>query len=252
MDTTSGQPGWKALEERLGHAFGQPERLAAALTHRSFSAEAGRPDEMENQRLEFLGDAVLGAVAAEWLVARCAGWPEGPLTKVRSRLTNAAALARVARRLELGACLRLGRGEEQTGGREKNAVLADALEALLGALWLDGGAAAVRLVFEKWFADELAAAVAAGADDNPKGELQEWMQREWKAGPRYELAAEEGPSHARHFKVVVFHGEDPLGEGEGASKRTAETNAARHALTHLQAKHAKNMKKRSSGGKLSD
>ena len=104
-----------ALEQRLGYVFTDPDRLVAALTHRSFSAEAGRPDEAENQRLEFLGDAVLGAVAAEWLLEHCPGWPDGPLTKVRSRLTNAAALARVARRLELGGFLRLVRVDRQVG-----------------------------------------------------------------------------------------------------------------------------------------
>jgi hypothetical protein len=119
------------LERRLGHAFRRPDLLAAALTHRSHSAEAGQPEQAENQRLEFLGDAVLGAISAEWLVARRSDWREGTLTKVRSRLTNAAALARVARRLELGCFLRLGRGEERSGGRDKETLLADALEALL-------------------------------------------------------------------------------------------------------------------------
>ena len=251
MDSQNGQQEWAVLEQRLGHVFAAPERLAAALTHRSYSAEAGRPDEAENQRLEFLGDAVLGAVAAEWLLGHCPGWPEGPLTKVRSRLTNAAALARVARRLELGGFLRLGKGEELSGGRERSAVLADALEALLGALWLDGGVAAVLPVFEKWFAEELTAAVAAGADDNPKGDLQEWMQREWKASPRYELVTEQGPAHARHFKVEVFHGQERLGAGEGASKRAAEMNSARHALVNLAAKYPDSTKKRPSEGKLS-
>lgn len=240
-----------ALEQRLGYVFNDPDRLVAALTHRSFSAEAGRPGEAENQRLEFLGDAVLGVVAAEWLLDHCPGWPEGPLTKLRSRLTNAAALARVARRLELGDYLQLGKGEEQSGGRDKGAVLADALEALLGALWRDGGAAAIRPVFEHWFADELAAAVAAGADDNPKGELQEWMQRKWKASPRYEVVTEQGPAHARQFKVAVYHGQELLGAGEGASKRAAEMISARHALENLALKYPEITKKGSSAGKMS-
>lgn len=225
----------KMLEEKLGHVFQRPELLEAALTHRSFSAEAGAPGLMENQRLEFLGDAVLGAVSAEWLVAHRADWREGTLTKVRSRLTNAAALARVARRLELGGCLRLGRGEEATGGREKNALLADALEAVLGALWLDGGGDRVRQVFATWFSEEIASAVEAGGDDNPKGDLQERLQRERQESPRYEVVEEQGPSHARHFKVAVLLGEEWLGEGEGASKREAEMAAARQALARLDA-----------------
>ena len=233
MDSSAPRPEQAELETRLEHAFARPELLAAALTHRSHSAEAGQPELAESQRMEFLGDAVLGAIAAEWLVAHRRDWREGTLTKVRSRLTNAAALARVARKLELGACLRLGRGEERSGGRDKGALLADALEAVLGALWLDAGPAPVRAVFAHWFSDEIAAALAAGGDDNPKGELQERLQREHKDGPRYEIAEESGPPHARHFKVAVYRGEARIGEGEGASKREAEMKAARHALERL-------------------
>ena len=233
MDPSAPRPEQAELETRLGHAFARPERLAAALTHRSHSAETGQPELAESQRMEFLGDAVLGAVAAEWLVAHRSDWREGTLTKVRSRLTNAAALARVARRLALGDFLRLGRGEERSGGREKGALLADALEAVLGALWLDAGPDPVRAVFAHWFSDEIAAALAAGGDDNPKGELQERMQREQKDGPRYEIVAESGPPHERHFKVAVHLGEARIGDGEGASKREAEMQAARNALEGL-------------------
>ncbi len=221
------------LEAKLGHVFRRPELLEEALTHPSHAAENDRAGRADSQRLEFLGDAVLGAIAAEWLVANRPEWREGTLTKVRSRLTNSAALARVARRLELGAGLRLGRGEEQSGGRAKHALLADALEATIGALWIDGGPEAVRRAFEKWFADEIAAALAAGADDNPKGALQERMQRHWKESPRYELVSEQGPPHERRFRVAVFHGDHCLGEGAGPSKRTAETEAARQALLKL-------------------
>lgn len=230
MEESERTPELRTLEERLGHVFQRPELLAAALTHRSYSAEAGQPDLMENQRLEFLGDAVLGLVVAEWLVAHRSDWREGTLTKVRSRLTNTLTLAQVARRLALGDFLRLGRGEDQSGGRDKGTLLADALEAVLGALWLDGGAEPVRRVFAAGFAEEIAEAIEAGGDDNPKGDLQERMQREWKESPRYELIEETGPAHARHFKVGVFHGEALLGEGEGASKREAESQAARCAM----------------------
>jgi len=221
------------LAQRLEHVFARPERLAAALTHRSYSAEAGRPELAESQRLEFLGDAVLGAIAAEWLVERRPDWREGQLTKVRSRLTNAGALARVARRLELGRFLRLGRGEAREGGRDRDSLLADALEAVLGALWLDGGAEAVRKVFAAWFADELEVALAAGRDDNPKGELQERLQREGQEPPRYEVVEESGPSHDLLFRVEVFRGTDCLGKGEGSTKRQAEMDAARQALDRL-------------------
>lgn len=230
MESRAPQPKQAELEMRLGHAFERPALLAAALTHRSHSAEAGHPELAESQRLEFLGDAVLGAVSAEWLVACRSDWREGTLTKVRSRLTNAATLARVARKLELGDFLRLGRGEERSGGRQKGALLADALEAVLGALWLDGGPDPVRATFAKWFADEIAEALEAGGDDNPKGDLQERLQRERQESPRYELMEESGPPHERHFKVAVFWGEARRGEGEGTSKREAEMNAARCAL----------------------
>ncbi len=233
MECTGQDGARRELETRLGHVFRRPELLEAALTHRSHSAEAGQPELAESQRLEFLGDAVLGAVSAEWLVANRTDWREGTLTKVRSRLTNAEALERVARRLALGDCLRLGRGEEQSGGREKKSLLADALEAVLGALWLDGGAEPVRRMFAEWFSGEIAVAVEAGGDDNPKGDLQERMQQVWKESPRYEVVEEEGPSHARHFKVVVFRGNERMGAGEGASKREAEMQAARHALEAL-------------------
>lgn len=233
MESSAPQPEQAELEAKLGHAFARPALLAAALTHRSHSAEAGQPELAESQRMEFLGDAALGAIAAEWLVAHRRDWREGTLTKLRSRLTNAAALARVARKVRLGDFLRLGRGEERSGGREKDALLADALEAVLGALWLDGGPDPVRAAFAHWFSDEIAAALAAGGDDNPKGELQERLQREQKDGPRYELLEESGPPHARHFKVAVYRGDARIGEGEGASKREAEMKAARHALEGL-------------------
>ena len=236
METNEAHPDPAELALRLGHAFARPERLAAALTHRSYSAEAGQPELAESQRLEFLGDAVLGAIAAEWLVERRPDWREGPLTKVRSRLTNAGALARVARRLDLGRFLLLGRGEAREGGRDRDSLLADALEAVLGALWLDGGAAAVRKVFAAWFADEIEVALAAGSDNNPKGDLQERLQREGREPPRYEVVEESGPSHELLIRVEVFRGPESLGKGEGSTKRQAEMNAARQALDRLASK----------------
>ncbi len=223
----------EALTDRLGHSFQNPRLLEVALTHPSYAAEAGNEESMENQRLEFLGDAVLGVVAAEWLVANCPEWKEGTLTKVRSRLTNAATLAQVASRLELGSFLRLSRGEALSGGREKGSLLADALEAVLGALWLDAGVETVRRIFVQHFASEIEEAVAAGGDDNPKGDLQERMHREGSGTPHYVVEEESGPSHARHFKVKVLRDDECLGEGEGGSKREAESQAARAALEKL-------------------
>ncbi len=233
MDSLDQAAPLSTLEDQLDYHFQDIHLLEVAVTHPSFSAEAGQPRLMENQRMEFLGDAILGAISAEWLVANRPDWQEGTLTKVRSRLTNASTLACVARRLGLGAFLRLGRGETRSGGREKGALLADALEAVLGALWLDGGPDPVRRVFTQCFAEDLAEAIEAGGDDNPKGDLQEWLHRKGRESPRYEVTGEKGPAHARHFTVAVFLGTDRLGEGEGESKREAESQAARIALERL-------------------
>jgi len=223
----------KELEEQLGHHFLDRRLLETALTHPSFIAEAEQPNLQENQRLEFLGDAVLGVVSAEWLVAQRPDWKEGTLTKVRSRLTKASTLAQVARRLDLGGFLQLSRGEALSGGRDKTGLLADALEAVLGALWLDGGVDAVREVFQKSFAAEIEEAVEAGKEDNPKGELQERLHREGGGTPEYVVLEESGPAHYRYFKVRVLRGDEPLGEGDGHSKREAESCAARAALENL-------------------
>ena len=224
------------LEERLGYRFADRGLLAEAVTHRSFVAEASAESgAAENQRLEFLGDAALGLVSAEWLVAHRPEWQEGTLTKVRSRLTQEAALARVARRQGLGGFLRLGRGAELEGLREKPSVLADALEALLGAVWRDGGAEALRRVFEAWFAEELSEALDAGSEENPKGELQEWLQARQQERPRYEVLETSGPAHCPYFRVAVYLGEaaEALAEGTGWSRREAEMNAARAGLEKL-------------------
>ena len=202
---------WPDLEARLGHVFARRDLLAAAITHSSYVAENAAPGIPESQRLEFLGDAVLSLVAAEWLVAHCAGWREGTLTKVRSRLTNATTLARVARRLQLEECLRWGRGLAQQTGRARHKPLADSLEALLGALWLDGGLPVVRAVFRTWFADEIHAALAAGSDDNPKGNLQELLQKNHDPAPHYGLSLCGAPRPAFCLRGVLRR--PPVGRG---------------------------------------
>ncbi|MDR0994579.1 MAG: ribonuclease III [Verrucomicrobiota bacterium] len=231
--TTSPKPAsrnTKELEERLAYSFRHRAHLEVALTHRSFSEESPEKGLEANQRLEFLGDAALGVLVAEWLVLHCPEWQEGTLTKVRSRLTNASTLAAAARRLELGAYLRLGKGEAAGGGRNKDAVLADALEALLGAMWLDGGPGPIRQWLSAHFASELATAVEAGGDVNPKGELQEFLQQQRQPPPRYVLLEESGPAHARRFRVAVYADGEWLAEGQGPSKREAEIQAAAAAL----------------------
>jgi ribonuclease-3 len=222
-----------ALEIRLGHAFADKTLLLAALTHPSYAAEHSADAPSDNQRLEFLGDAALGLVAAEYLHLTQPGWHEGRLTKVRSRLTNETALARVARALDVGAHLRLGRGEERTGGRDTPSNLADAMEALIGALWLDAGPGPVRNLFRTVFADLLREAVADATEINPKGELQELTQRLWQDHPEYTLLSAEGPPHRRHYRVSVSHRGVTLAEGEGTGIRRAESAAAAAALAML-------------------
>ena len=220
------------LLDRLGYRFRDPSLLQTALTHRSFACES-RPRLPDNQRLEFLGDAVLDLVAAEVLFLECPDWREGRLTKVRSRLTNTETLAAVAARIGLGDFLSLGRGEDASGGRAKPAVLADALEALVAAVWLDGGFPPVRDFFRSLFAPELREALASGEDLNPKGRLQELAQARWKCPPAYRLLSVSGPPHAPSFSVAVSIGPRDLATASGPSLRSAESAAASLALSLL-------------------
>lgn len=202
--------------------------LAQALVHPSYRAEAGGRD---NQRLEFLGDAVLGLLAAKHFFAARPEAGEGELTDARSRLTREATLARAARGLGLGGKLRLGTGEAKQGGAEKDAILADAFEAVMAAVWLTEGMAGAEEAFEAWLLPY--APGAEEACDNPKGALQEALQKAGKEIPAYETVSVEGPTHARHWKIVVRCGGETLAEGEGGSKRVAEAAAARSALARF-------------------
>lgn len=223
---------YRELERALGYRFRSKARLKAALVHRSYRFENGADTGVDNQRLEFLGDAVLGLVAAAHLFRQLPDGDEGVLTAARSRLTSGTALAQVAQRLGLGDWLLLGKGEDHSGGRTRSSNLADAMEAILGAAYLDGGLAAVETIFASRFApSEKAGAPDAG--DNPKGRLQQVCQMRWKRSPQYGVQSETGPRHARRFTVSVQLGARRLGTGDGASKREAEAAAARDALTRL-------------------
>jgi ribonuclease III len=218
------------LERRLGRRFRRRALLEQALTHRSYCHECdpGAPD---NQRLEFLGDAVLGLACAALLFHRHADQQEGDLTQARSRIASTAALGEVGARLGLGEWLRLGRGERLSGGGDRPALLADTVEALIGALYLDGGFRAAEAFIEK----QVASAPAGGRkrtpeSSNPKGDLQELMQKRWRINPVYRVVSEAGPAHLREFRVEVLVRGELLGTGCGASKRAAETEAARAAL----------------------
>ncbi len=216
----------ESLEARLGYQFRDRERLRGALTHASV-VDSALPRVFE--RLEFLGDAVVGLVVSELLLSRYPAHDEGQLSKFRAALVNAGSLAGKARELGFDEHLTLGRGEEKTGGRFKVSILAAAFEAVLGAIFLDGGYVAARDVVKAHFADAVDAIGVADSTD-AKTELQELCQQRHRTTPRYRVVEELGPDHARHFVVEVVLGESVLARGEGRSKRRAEQQAARCAL----------------------
>lgn len=216
----------EALEARLGHHFDAPVLLDQALRHRSWCAE--HPGHESNERLEFLGDAVLALVVTRELYERFPDLAEGELAKIRASVVSAPALASVARDLELGTALRLGKGEEGTGGRQKLSLLADATEAVLGAVYLDGGLEPARRLILVRFADQIDGAAADPGDQDFKTRLQELVARRFDDVPLYAVG-DEGPDHAKTFHATVWVADRPCGAGEGRSKKQAEQAAAREA-----------------------
>jgi ribonuclease-3 len=220
--------GLAALERSLGHRFRDAALARQALTHRSF----GSPN---NERLEFLGDGLLNCAVATLLYERFPNRPEGELSRLRSRLVSQAALCEVAARLGLGERLRLGEGELKSGGFRRPSILADALEALLGAVYLDAGFEAVRSAVERLLAAELAAASERPVDKDPKTALQEALQARRLALPRYTVTAVEGEAHAQAFQVECRIEELGIAvTGRGSSRRAAEQDAAAAALAELE------------------
>jgi ribonuclease-3 len=217
------------LEERIGYKFRNPLLLAEALTHPSLRHETQR-QHFDNQRLEFLGDAVLQLVITEHLYAFFSGEAEGRLTKLRSRLVSREALKQHASVLELGRYLMMGRGEEASGGRMRDSTLADAFEALIGAMYLDSDFETVRNFILKEAGAELAQLAEDPVDVNPKGQLQELLQAISPRSPIYELVSQSGPEHEKTFVVRVLWEGQSLGQGTGRSKKQAEAAAAREAL----------------------
>jgi ribonuclease-3 len=220
-----------ALEERIGVRFRDRSLLDLALRHGSFSHEKGRDPAKSYERLEFLGDAVLNLVVADNLYRSHPDMDEGGLAKQRSRVVNEAALAAVARRLALAPYILLGRGEEKGGGRQRQSLLADAVEAVIGAVYVDSGYGVAHHLVTRWLG-ELGEVIERAAEDY-KSQLQERLQRRGQM-PRYRIAHEEGPDHARTFVAVVEAGGRVLGEGRGRSKKEAEHAAAAEALKRLE------------------
>lgn len=219
----------------LEYTFRQPALLRLALTHPSYAHEHPEEggEEHHNQRLEFLGDAVLDFLVAAWLCERFPDFSEGPLTRLRATLVCTASLARLARELGLGPALRVGHGEQANGGQEREANLCDALEATVGALYLDGGLETVWSRLEPWFAQETEVILSAESYVDDKSRLQEWAQAEGGGTPTYRIVAESGPDHAKMFTAQVLLGERVIGEGRGSSKRAAEQAAAQQALAAI-------------------
>jgi ribonuclease-3 len=217
------------LRDRLGYAFRDGRLLAQALTHRSYGAT-------HNERLEFVGDAVLNCVIAAVLYDRFGSLPEGDLSRLRANLVNRDTLARLARDAGLGGEVRLGEGELRSGGAERPSILADALEAVFGAIFLDGGFAAAREAIERVFADELAAVDPTVSGKDPKTRLQEWLQARRLALPDYAVVEVAGEQHAQTFTVECrIPALGIVGEGRGASRRAAEQAAAAAAQAALAA-----------------
>ncbi|MFZ5452142.1 MAG: ribonuclease III [Thermodesulfobacteriota bacterium] len=222
----------RSLARRLGHTFKNLGLLDQALRHSSYAHE--RPESgPSNEQLEFLGDAVLALTISDLLLAAFPQSSEGELSRSRAALVNARQLAALARQLNLGPYLRLGRGEEGQAGREKPSLLADALEAVLAACFLDGGLKAAQKVIQGWFGPLLERSARLPWQDF-KTALQEFTQARFKLSPTYKLLEESGPSHHRRFRVEVRLGPEPLAQGEGPSKKQAAQMAARLALERLE------------------
>jgi ribonuclease III len=217
------------LETLLDYRFQNPKLLQEALTHPSLSYET-QQTQADNQRLEFLGDAVLQLMVTNALFLRHPQSPEGPLTKLRSSLVSRSAIAGYARKLKLGERLTMGKGEESSGGRARPSSLADAFEAVIGAIFLDGGYTKVVDVLNHLLATVLDAVHLESVEFNPKGQLQEVLQSSRPEAPRYKIIGEEGPDHSKIFISQVSWQKQVLGEGRGPSKKQAESSAARAAL----------------------
>ena len=221
-----------AFQDRLGCKFRDENLLRLALTHPSVAHESGMAT-AHNQRLEFLGDAVLQLVLTRELYEKFSAFDEGPLTKARAKLVNRRTLAEHARALGLGPQLILSRGEEINGGRERASTVADAYEALLGAIFLDGGLAAAGEFILREFGAAFGKLSVLPIIENPKGELQELLQARSSEAPEYHVLSATGPDHDRVFECTVQHEGVELARGSGNSKKAAESDAALAALTKL-------------------
>ena len=220
------------IEKKVAYCFTDPTLIECAFTHRSYSNEHPDQNRGHNERLEFLGDAVLDLIVSEYLYLRFPSIDEGELSKLRAQIVSASACAKRSIQLGIEGYLHLGKGEQLNKGKGRESILADLFEALLGAIYLDGGYLATKQVFLSLFSSELELA-ALKPDRNWKAELQDVAQKHFKDTPIYEIVTEEGPAHKREFVVAVYiHGEQK-GLGRGHSKKEAQVEAAKQALGEL-------------------
>ena len=226
------------LQETLGYKFADLRLLNKALTHKSYVNEKNEPIK-HNERFEFLGDSVLDVLVSDYLVCEFSDYSEGTLSKIRAAVVNENCLAGLARKIELGKFLLLGKGEDMSGGRDKSSILADAFEALAGAIFRDGGLGSTSKVLLPLLAEEISAFDCSCDFRDFKSELQEYTQNKWFCTPSYKVVNELGPDHAKEFEVSVMIKSEVKGQGIGKNKKKAEQAAAKMAmegfLTHTKA-----------------
>jgi len=220
----------KKFERLIKHVFRNKQLLSQALIHRSYAYEHTDGKISDNERLEFLGDAVLGLAISDCIFARFPDFLEGEMTRIRSVLVSRSTLEGLARRLDLGGLISLGKGEAASGGAEQTKNLSGAFEAIIGAIYVDGGFKKASKFIESQFKAELEKISANGAQKDYKSILQEYTSKLYKATPKYVVISEEGPDHKKHFEVAVFFGGMMQGAGKGKNKKSAEQDAAYKAL----------------------
>jgi ribonuclease III len=222
------------FQEQVGLRFADDSLLQQAMTHRSYVNEHDDENLIDNERLEFLGDAVLDFLAGDMLYQRFTKMPEGDLTRLRAALVRTESLARLAQTCHIGETLRMGKGEEASGGRERLNNLCGAYEALIGALYLDKGMDAVRDFVTPPLNELLEQVIAESLDKDARSLLQEWSQAQRNQTPNYRTVSEAGPDHEKEFTVEVLIGDQVAGRGTGRSKQSAAQSAARDALTRIE------------------
>lgn len=224
-------PSLPDIQQRIGHSFQDLELLERALTHKSYANE--NKVAYHNERLEFLGDAVLNLIVSEYLMKACAASTEGDLSRLRASIVSEPTLAAIAREIGLGSHLLLGKGEEQTGGRNKDSLLADSLEALIASVYLDAGKNASEAFIIRFFDEVMQKTCRSGGTLDYKTAIQELCQERLKLLPEYRVASETGPDHQKQFAVELRIKGDVHGRGIGRSKKEAEQKAAKEALEKL-------------------